>query len=55
MIYTKDIAFVHIPKTSGMSIKKSINLNCSDAKYMPEDMFSKEINGTDWRQATGNH
>jgi len=50
MIYTKDIAFVHIPKTSGMSIKKSIKLNCLDAKYMPEDMFSKEINGTDWRE-----
>ena len=50
MIYTKDIAFVHIPKTSGMSIKKSIALNCHDAKYMPEDMFSKEINGVDWRE-----
>lgn len=50
MIYTKDIAFIHIPKTSGMSIKKSIKLNCPDAKYMPEDMFSEEINGTDWRE-----
>lgn len=50
MIYTKDIAFIHIPKTSGMSIKKSIELNCPDAKYMPEDMFSEEIKGTDWRE-----
>ena len=50
MIYTKDFAFIHIPKTSGMSIKKSIELNCPDAKYMPEDMFSNEINGVDWRQ-----
>lgn len=50
MIYTKDIAFIHIPKTSGMSIKKSIQLNCPDAKYMPEDTFSEEINGTDWRE-----
>jgi len=50
MIYTKDFAFIHIPKTSGMSIKKSIELNCPDAKYMPEDMFSDEINGIDWRE-----
>ena len=50
MIYTKDVAFIHIPKTSGMSIKKSIELNCPDAKYMPEDMFSKDINEVDWRQ-----
>lgn len=50
MIYTKDFAFIHIPKTSGMSVKKSIEHNCPDAKYMPEDTFSKEINGIDWRQ-----
>lgn len=50
MIYTKDIAFIHIPKTGGMSIKKSIELNCSDAKYMPEDMFSDKITGVDWRE-----
>ena len=50
MIYTKDIAFIHIPKTSGMSIKKSIKINCPEAKYMPEDMFSKDINGIDWRE-----
>jgi len=35
MIYTKDIAFIHVPKTSGMSIKKSIEINCPDAAYMP--------------------
>ena len=51
MIYTKDIAFIHVPKTGGMSIKKSIKLNCSDAKYMPEDMFSDKITGVDWREA----
>jgi len=50
MIYTKDFAFIHVPKTSGMSIKKSIELNCADAKYMPEDTFSNEINGVDWRK-----
>ena len=50
MIYTKDFAFIHIPKTSGTSIKKSIAKNCLDAKYMPEDMFSETINGIDWRQ-----
>ena len=50
MIYTKDIAFIHVPKTGGMSIKKSIEINCPDAKYMPEDTFSDEIVGTDWRE-----
>ena len=50
MIYTKDFAFLHIPKTSGTSIKKSIAKNCLDAKYMPEDMFSETINDIDWRQ-----
>lgn len=50
MIYTKDFAFIHIPKTSGMSIKGSIAFNCPDAKYMPEDMFSEEVQGVGWRQ-----
>ena len=47
MIYTKDFAFIHIPKTSGTSIKKSIEKNCIDAKYMPEDTFSEEVQGID--------
>lgn len=46
MIYTKDIAFVHVPKTSGMSIKKSIAINCPDAVYMP--ISQKNI--PDWRR-----
>ena len=50
MIYTNNIAFIHVPKTGGMSIKKSIALNCPDAKYMPEDMFSDKITGVDWRE-----
>ena len=50
MIYTKDFAFIHIPKTSGMSIKASIALNCSDAKYMPENTFSEETQGVGWRE-----
>lgn len=35
MMYTEDIAFIHVPKTSGMSIKKSIAINCPNAIYMP--------------------
>jgi|TARA_B110000503_G_C7003750_1_gene352642 hypothetical protein len=52
MIYTKEFAFIHIPKTSGMSIKKSIELNCPDAKYMPENTFSETFEGfdVDWRR-----
>ena len=32
MIYTKDIAYIHIPKTAGISIKNAILKNCSDAE-----------------------
>lgn len=49
MIYTDEFAFIHIPKTSGTSIKKSIKLNYPNAKYMPEDMFSTDHN-SDWRR-----
>jgi hypothetical protein len=51
MIYTDKFAFIHIPKTSGMSIKKSIKLNCPDAIYMPRNTFSTAnfIPSEDWR------
>lgn len=57
MIYTEDIAFIHIPKTSGMSIKKSIEINCPDAAYMPTrqtkmfngDYHNRSFND-DWRR-----
>ena len=57
MIYTEDFAFIHVPKTSGMSIKKSIAMNCSDAAYMPThqknrfngDYHNKSFND-DWRR-----
>lgn len=32
MIYTKDIAYIHIPKTAGVSIKAAIQKNCPDAQ-----------------------
>ena len=50
MMYTKDFAFIHVPKTAGMSIKKSIEMNCPDAIYMPKDTFSRKIEGDDWRR-----
>jgi hypothetical protein len=53
MIYTDKFAFIHIPKTSGMSIKVSIKSNCPDAKYMPVDPFSEE--STDWIQLMQMH
>jgi hypothetical protein len=49
MIYTSKIAFIHIPKTSGMSVKRCIEEHCPDAKFMPEHMFNDNYNGTDWR------
>jgi hypothetical protein len=51
MIYTDKFAFIHIPKTSGMSIKLSIKNNCPDAKYMPVDPFNEEIQTQDLRAA----
>lgn len=55
MIYTEDFAFIHVPKTSGVSIKKSIEKNCSDAVYVPTNTFNNqkyhsETFNDDWRR-----
>lgn len=50
MIYTDKFAFIHVPKTSGMSIKKSIKNNCPSAIYMPENTFKNDTSLPDWRR-----
>lgn len=49
MIYTDKFAFIHIPKTSGMSIKRAILNNCPNATLMPKETFGKTLSGPDWR------
>lgn len=49
MIYTDKFAFIHIPKTSGMSVKLSIKTNCPDAKCMPVDPFTEKMQTSDLR------